>query len=363
MAIAIPTHSYHPPIYMFKFKKLLPLIGQTALIGLISLGFTEIAFRVYNKINPSFIFYDLSYNRFRGKANAQDYDFTLNSKGFKDREFNQEKAPGIYRILGIGDSFAYGVVPYQYNYYTRLEEKLNQLEKKVEIINMGIPGLGPKDYLSIFVDEGLELNPEMAIVSFFVGNDFTDSQSARSIYSYSYIASFIKLAIDLQKSYEGRQINGNIVYEDDRPSLDEEKFLEIQTSRSYIYLKENNNFQNQLKLAVSYLRKIKDICEAKDIEFLVVIIPDELQVNEKLQSQVIQALGNSRDNFDFTLPNRLLSRELEGEKIKYIDMLSEFKSVSRSKRVYKPQDTHWNIAGNELAAEMIYKYLSENAEL
>jgi len=33
------------------------------------------------------------------------------------------------------------------------------------------------------------------------------------------------------------------------------------------------------------------------------------------------------------------------------------------KRVYKPQDTHWNIAGNELAAEMIYKYLSENAEL
>jgi len=52
---------------MFKFKKILPLIGQTALIGLISLGLTEIAFRIYNKINPSFIFYDLSYNRFRGQ--------------------------------------------------------------------------------------------------------------------------------------------------------------------------------------------------------------------------------------------------------------------------------------------------------
>jgi len=106
---------------MFKFKKILPLIGQTALISLISLGLTEIAFRVDNKINPSFIFYERSYNRFRGKHKALDYDLTLNSKGFKDVEFNHRKAPGIYRILGIGDSFAYGVVPYQYNYYTRLE--------------------------------------------------------------------------------------------------------------------------------------------------------------------------------------------------------------------------------------------------
>ena len=345
---------------MFKFKKIGPLIGQAALIGLISLGLTEIAFRIYNKINPSFIFYDLSYNRFRGKANARDYDFTLNSKGFKDVEFNQRKASGIYRILGIGDSFAYGVVPYQYNYYTRAEEKLNQLEKKFEIINMGIPSLGPRDYLSIFVNEGLELNPDMVIVSFFIGNDFTDSLSTRNIYSYSYVASFIKFTIDLQKSYEGRQINGNLVYEDDRPSFDREKFLEIQTSRSYIHLKENDNFQNQLKSAVSYIKKIKDICEAKKIELLVVIIPDELQVNEEWQSQVIQALKSHPDNFDFTLANRLLSRELESEKIEYLDLLSEFKSVSQSKRVYKPQDTHWNIAGNELAAEMIYKYISEN---
>jgi len=64
--VGVPTLRILEPI-MFKFKKILPLIGQTALIGLISLGLTEIAFRIYNKINPSFIFYDLSYNRFRGQ--------------------------------------------------------------------------------------------------------------------------------------------------------------------------------------------------------------------------------------------------------------------------------------------------------
>ncbi len=196
---------------------------------------------------------------------------------------------------------------------------------------MGIPNLGPKDYLSILVNEGLELNPDMAIVSFFIGNDFSDMQPTRSLYSY--VASFIKFAIDLQKSYEGRQIHGNMVYEDDRPSMEAEKFLEIQINRSYIHLKQNEYFENQLKSAVSYLSKIKEICDAKNIDFLVVIIPDELQVNEKLQSQVIQALESHPDNFDFTLPNRLLSRELESEKIEYLDMLSELKSVSQSKRV------------------------------
>jgi len=226
---------------------------------------------------------------------------------------------------------------------------------------MGIPNLRPKDYLSILVNEGLELNPDMASVSFFIGNDFS---SERSIYSYSYVASFIKFAIDLHKSYEGRQIHGNLVYEDDSPSMEAEKFLEIQTNQQKLYLsKANEYFENRLKSAVSYLSKIKEICDAKNLEFLIVIIPDELQVNEKLQSQVIQALESHPDNFDFTLPNRLLSRELESEKIEYLDMLSELKSVSQLKRVYKPQDTHWNIAGNELAAEMIYKYLSENAEL
>lgn len=60
---------------------------------------------------PPYIFYENSYSRFRGKPLADDYDFRLNSRGFKDVERKKEKEPNVYRILGLGDSFAFGVIP------------------------------------------------------------------------------------------------------------------------------------------------------------------------------------------------------------------------------------------------------------
>ena len=51
----------------------------------------EIFLRIYQQVNPTFLFPDRSYNRFRGKPYADDYDFKLNSKGFKDLEFFARK--------------------------------------------------------------------------------------------------------------------------------------------------------------------------------------------------------------------------------------------------------------------------------
>jgi len=68
---------------------------------LITIFMGEIALRVYDHYVPSFIFYSGSYDRFRGKPFANDWDFKLNSQGFKDEEFS-EKKENVYRILGLG---------------------------------------------------------------------------------------------------------------------------------------------------------------------------------------------------------------------------------------------------------------------
>ncbi len=94
-----------------KFPKMLKLLFNIAIISLIALSLAEIALRLCHKIYPSYIFYENSYNRFRGKPFADDYDFRLNSRGFKDVERKKEKEPNVYRILGLGNSFAFGVVP------------------------------------------------------------------------------------------------------------------------------------------------------------------------------------------------------------------------------------------------------------
>ena len=44
-----------------------------------------------------------------------------------------------------------------------------------ELINMGIPGIGPREYLAVFIHEGLQLKPDMVLLSFFIGNDFLET--------------------------------------------------------------------------------------------------------------------------------------------------------------------------------------------
>ena len=94
------------------FQKVKSIFIQTVVIVLITLSMGEIALRVYNHYFPFFIFYSESYNRFRGKPFSENYNFKLNSQGFKDEEFSEKKG-NVYRILGIGDSFSFGVVPYK----------------------------------------------------------------------------------------------------------------------------------------------------------------------------------------------------------------------------------------------------------
>ncbi len=355
---------------MFNFQKIVSGLKQTVIITLITLVLIEISFRIYNAINPTFIFYDTSYNRYRGKGGAPDYDFHLNSKGFKDVEFNEKKADNTYRVIGIGDSFAYAVVPYPYAYLTLLKSILNppQQHKKVEVINMGIPNLGPKDYLSVFVNEGLALKPDMVFLSFFVGNDFTDNyvqpnQKLRNLESYSYLASFIKYIIVILQKNKGNFVVGHTNYKDDEPSFTDDAYLKIEVERSQIYVTKSPFFEDAFNQALVHVRKIKEICDYNHIALVVGILPDEVQVNKALQAKVVDQLGKQfgfpPDRLDFSQPEKALAAEFQKDHIDYLDVLDDFVKAEQQKNLYKPNNTHWNIAGNKLAADLMGKHLLE----
>lgn len=340
---------------MPRLKTTLRVLRQTFVIIIITLVLAEIAFRVFNYVKPSFIFHDSSYNRFRGKPHEPIYGFALNSRGFNDVEFGAKKEEGAYRVLGLGDSFAFGIVPNQYNYLTLLEEGLNKDGKKVELINMGIPGIGPKDYLSLLNDEGLELEPDMVLLSFFIGNDFMRSAEERSLYTYSYVASFINYLISAPRE----RLVASAEYNDSDPTFSDPKFVGLESDRSEIYRKQNPSFEGDFAEAMGHLASIKKLCDERKISLALVLIPDEVQINRTLQSKVLLLKGfnASPDDFDFALPNKLMAAKLKELKIKFVDLLDSFAAESSRKALYKPNDSHWNIAGNELAARVIQEAL------
>ena len=85
-------------------KTLRLIFIEIVTVSIVSFFAAEIALRIYDRFNPSFVFYSASYNRFRGKPFAHDWNFKLNSLGFRDKEFSVKKE-NVYRILGIGIPF------------------------------------------------------------------------------------------------------------------------------------------------------------------------------------------------------------------------------------------------------------------
>jgi len=349
------------PLVVKMVKKTGTTVVQIIVIALITFFMGEIALRIYNHYSPSFVFYDASYNRFRGKPFADHWNFKLNSQGFKDKEFSEEKGDA-YRILGIGDSFAFGVVPYQYNYLTLIESQLRPRHPGVEVYNMGIPSIGPEDYLSILVHEGLAFQPDMVLLSFFIGNDFKESRK-RKLLEYSYVASLLRHLINLQTRYEGAVANSKAEYCDDCPNFAREHYLKIESKRSAIYLEENERFPAQLDRAVHYLNQIKMISDSLGIDFVVAVLPDEVQVSRDLWRDVRRAhfVDTEEREWDLVRPNRLLAEELNRLGIDHVDLYEHF-ADELAPRLYKPRDSHWNIAGNQLAADVLGDYILQHLE-
>ena len=106
-------------------------------------------------------------------------DLTINSLGYRGKEFNHDKAKDTYRILLLGDSFAINsAIPDQYLHTTILEEKLNASsigQRRYEIVNCGYAnGYSPDSYIAYMLQKGFDLKPDMVIMQFFIRNDFKD---------------------------------------------------------------------------------------------------------------------------------------------------------------------------------------------
>jgi len=345
----------------------------------ITLGVTEISLRLYNRLTPSHIFYNKSYDRYRGRHSTYYNGFLLNSKGFHDIEHPMEKPENSFRIVALGDSFAFGVVPYQHNFLTILEDKFKLDHPANEVVNLGIGATGVRTHLSVLANEGLNYNPDMVITTFFMGNDFEVPR--KKIYEHSYLATLINYAYQYSRYYiqqlrhpeapsspalnSKEQSNPAPVstYRDDQPTFPSEVFMGIEVNRSVIFRKDYSKFSALGERAFFYLKKIQDICQKKGIAFKVVIIPDEVQINSSLQNKVIQSHGIGSDGLDFLGPNKWLERRLSQANIQSIDLTENFIEHSKSTRLYKPRDTHWNIAGNKLAADVLYKKLSADINL
>lgn len=322
-------------------------LAKILLAALLTLGAAELALRAYDHYNPSLIFYKPNYNPFRGLPHSTLFGFQLNSGGFHDVEF-VPKRKGTFRILALGDSFAFGVVPYHNNYLTLLEEELKTEGREVEILNMGVPRTGPQDYVDLLIEEGLPLEPDLILVSFFMGNDFTGltaTDRPPTLRTSSYLASLFYYAFSIRPFLDEATDYGAAGndYDDHAPAFTREKFLETELGQLGVFLQAGQRnrtsaFETSFTELKVPLETLKHLSGRKGAAIAFVLIPDAIQVYETLQKEVGDAFGERVIPHDLTYPNAALTGWLKEMAIPSLDLMApskkrapwEWRSTSRT---------------------------------
>jgi hypothetical protein len=320
----------------------------------------EISLRIVRACNPALpVIPDTTYLHYRGRPGAEEFNgFRLNSRGFKDTEFMQ-KSPGLFKILSIGDSQTYGAVPYADSYMTLVESNLRVSCPRCEILNLGVPSAGPVDYLSILLNEGLDLDPDMVLHNFNLYDDFKHGGKRLKFYSCSAAASFINyLRVKVFKP-QGR-VFGTGIYREGVPLRSDESYVRlVLDAHGGIFQRNNPSFHGDFHSSFSYIERIKRICDSKGIPLAAVIIPADLQLYPQLQKKVLAALNLRESDCDFRIPNRMLAEEFQKLGIPHLDLLDPFlqAQAGTGKGLTQGNDPHWNRYGSMVAAEAVSPWL------
>ena len=131
---------------------------------------------------------------------------------------------------------------------------------------------------------------------------------------------------------------------------------------SKVLNQEKGMFDDKIAFVEENLTAMAELLRSRNIDFIVVLFPDEYQVNPRLRRQLSSAFGLRGAEFDLELPQRLIRNHMKTHQVPVIDMLQAFTERGAVEDLYLLRNTHWNDAGRKLAAQVIFDGLTERLD-
>ena len=273
------------------------------------------------------------------------YHYQHNSFGFRDVEHTVYKEQDTYRILGLGDSFTYGIgVGFEETYLYLLETMLNDdvdISLNVEVIKAGIPRYYPETQRILLDKYGRNYEPDLIIIG-FLPNDIVDTHFGldavvldRSGYLKTKVANdfgrfgdfiyrnshFVRIVLQKLTSYRMTQI-----YD---PRLEE------------IYVADGHHEDDWEKVQDEYIN-IFTIADEIGAKVLLVHIPSKGPWTE-----------------DSSYPSSRLGVLAQMYDIGFVDVLPSMQRESLNKSLYYDIDGHTTSNGHKVIADEIHSYLMD----
>ncbi len=313
-----------------------------------------------------------------------------NRQSFRGREL---KLHPDLRIMVYGDSNVQAMFTILENTFPyRLESRLKQvLNRDIEVINAGVVGFGPDQYLLRFGDEVDVYHPNLVIFVVFADNDFGDLIRNRLFdvdASGRLIESGFQTTVDQELQWQPirdllanswllsestdllRRVTGK------RPPTELETLIAINKQEYEVYAAHRPRYfstfadhydadlalfpsspaaKSKLALMNAVLRKARELADSKRVDFMVLILPSakDLTANQALNYRQFSAYPEYRKN--------TLSSSVEqfcvANRIPYVNLYVPFVKNNAEKLYFYDRNDHWNDAGQDLAAQEATQYI------
>jgi hypothetical protein len=285
------------------------------------------------------------------------------------RPVEDRKPAGTIRLLGLADSF--GWVGEAQNYHYLLEALAHEHGRRLQVVNLSLPAMELPDELTMLSRFAPLYQPDLVLHGLFVGNDLwvpegePVSLAGISLRTRSGIEAFrpryfllgewLRRSLQVARDQEQRELQ--LEHQQATGELSHEQFLRIQRKRMAIFRREISDHDPIWAAVTSQLDLIRAESAAAGATYLMVIHPDQVQVEQTLRDELSTRFRIDPHDYDLSRPQRFLRSYCTTRRVPFIDLLPAFLDQGADGGLYLTDNTHYNDAGNRLAATEIARFL------
>lgn len=299
----------------------------------------------------------------------------LNAGGYHDEPFFAA-APGDLVVAVIADSFGIGVVPYAENFVTIAEARLRAAfaneNARVAIHNFGVPGIGLAEYAHLLETEVSATNPTLVALCIFVGNDITGDPAfgasdpgrftlqdwllvelPRRLLARRRAPEYVRRVEQQQRPDETGEAEAP-----DPPVFPRDAYLDLEARRLEVTDPASPGVASRYArffVGLDWFR------EELDDRLVVVVFPDEFQVDDALWEQ-LRTHPSAPEAMVRDLPQQRITAWARERGARLVDTTNALRAANREAPVYALRNTHLDARGNRVVGELLASELLKTLE-
>lgn len=271
------------------------------------------------------------------------FGFRTDEHGFR----NPSPWPERSEIVLVGDSMAFGYgVDDEAAWSSLLSHRLGN----VRLINLGLPGMAPQQYLRVLERHGMALKPELVLFALFPGNDLPDALNFQSWLDAGSPGSYLDWGFRAEGA--ARLLEQSRLYWFLR-----ESWRQLGTQAESITL-ELPDGRLQLTPALFFPRDDREDGPEPGLSLVVETTVEALELARSRGASFLALLVPTKEHVYLPpapdAPQRrleVLAAALEAQGVPVLDLTPALREAAgHGERVYFEVDGHPNVRGNEIIA-------------